>query len=85
MGPVLSETLNEVVTVTYNNKNSVSKEPYLTIPQAAEALGIPASTLRRAESAGLIKSYQPFSKRKRVVLSEIINAISSFRGGHDDV
>ena len=57
---------------------------YLTIPQAAKTLGIPTSTLRRAESAGLIKSYQPFSKRKRVVLSEVVTAIAAFGGRGND-
>jgi predicted site-specific integrase-resolvase len=65
------------------NKNN-NETRYLTIPQAADALGIPTSTLRRAESAGLIKSYQSFSKRKRVVLSEVRDAIAAFGGQGDD-
>jgi len=64
-----------------NQNKKDNQTRYLTLPEAAKTLGIPASTLRRAESAGLIKSYQPFSKRKRVVLSEVITAIASFSGG----
>lgn len=67
-----------------NQNKKDNQNRYLTLPQAAKVLGIPTSTLRRAESAGFIKSYQSFSKRKRVILSEIIAAIAEYRGGHDD-
>ncbi len=63
-----------------NQKTNDCDCRYLTLPQAAKALGIPASTLRRAENAGFVKSYRPFSKRKRVVLSEVRDAIAAFGG-----
>lgn len=66
------------------NRCAAVEQHYLTIPQAAKVLGIPVFALRRAERAGFIKSYQPFSKRKRVILSEVRDAIAEFRGGLND-
>ena len=54
---------------------------FLTIPEAAKALGISVSALRRAEHTGLVPSYQPFSNRKRVVLAEVKAAIRAQREG----
>lgn len=60
-------------------------ESYLTIPQAAESLGIPASTLRRAVKSGLVPSYLPLGQRIRVRLSEVIAVIEAQKvGGTDD-
>jgi len=70
--------------MTLNKTSNRGDCHYLTLPQAAKALGIPASTLRRAESAGLIKSYQLFSARKRVVLSEVVTAIAAFGGQNNE-
>jgi excisionase family DNA binding protein len=52
---------------------------FYTLPQAAKALGIPVSTLRRAANAGSIPVYQPFSLRKRVLLCDVITAIARGR------
>ena len=57
---------------------------YHTLPEAAKALGIPVSTLRRAVNAGLIKCYTPFSTRKRVLLSEVVAAIATHNAGGQD-
>ena len=58
---------------------------YHTLPQAAKALGIPVSTLRRAAKAGRIPVYRPFSTRKRVLLSEVVAAIAAHeKGGQDN-
>ena len=67
--------------MAHKKRNAAVEQHYLTIPQAAKVLGLPPFALRRAEKAGLINSYQPFSRRKRVILSEVRKAISEFRDG----
>jgi len=58
---------------------------YYTVPQAAEELGLPVSTLRRAVNCGLVPSYRPFGQRVRVCLSEVVAVIASSRnGGQND-
>lgn len=57
---------------------------FFTLPQAAKALGIPVSTMRRAVNAGLIKTHTPFSTRKRVLLSEVVAAIATHNSGGQD-
>ena len=52
-------------------------EGYLTIPQAADRLGIPTSTLRRAVNKGLVPFHRPFSQRIRVRLTEVVAAIEA--------
>ena len=64
-----------------HNEISGDQCRYHTLPQAAKALGIPVSTLRRAVNAGLIKCYTPFSSRKRVLLSEVVAAIATHNMG----
>lgn len=56
-------------------------EDYLTIPQAADRLGIPTSTLRRAVNKGLVPFHRPFNQRIRVRLSEIIAVIEAQQVG----
>ena len=57
---------------------------FLTLPKAAEALGIPVSTLRRAANKGLFPTYQIFNARKRILLSEVIAAMDAFNNGEQD-
>lgn len=52
-------------------------EKYLTIPAAAELLGIPVYALRRAVKKGLVPSYIPFGSRRLVKLSEILAVIEA--------
>ena len=54
---------------------------YLTVPQAADELGLPVSTLRRAVNCGLVPSYRPFGQRIRVCLSEVVAVIASTQNG----
>lgn len=49
-------------------------EKYLSIPQAAKALGIKTHALGRAVNAEIVPSHKFFNNRKRVLLSEIIAA-----------
>jgi len=58
-----------------------SREPFLTLPQAAQKLGLPVSLLRRAAKNGLLPTHQPFSLRIRVRLSEVNAAIEACRSG----
>lgn len=55
----------------------LNTDPFLSIPQAAEQLGIPVSTLRRAVNAGTVPAHRPFSRRIRVRVSEIVAAIEA--------
>lgn len=50
-------------------------DQFMTIPQAAEQLGVPVSTFRRAVFTGEIPYHRPFNQRIRVRLSEVIAAI----------
>lgn len=52
-------------------------EPFVSIVQAAEALGVHKWALRRAVKTGLIPSYQPFNSRKLVKLSEVVAFIEA--------
>ncbi|MCW5696322.1 MAG: helix-turn-helix domain-containing protein [Bauldia sp.] len=52
-------------------------EHYLTIPEAAERLGIPVWSLRRAIARGVVPSTRFGSSRRYVRLSEIENAAKS--------
>jgi hypothetical protein len=68
-----------------HNKSVCDNRRYVTLPHAAKLLGIPISTLRRAESAGLVHSYTLCSTRKRVILSEVEAAIAANSvGGRDN-
>lgn len=64
-----------------HNEISGDQCRYHTLPQAAKALGIPVSTLRRAVNAGRIPVYHPFSTRKRVLLAEVMAAIATHNAG----
>ena len=59
----------------------MTPENLTTLPQAAQQLGIPASTLRRAAKQNLIPTYSPFNSRIRVRVSEIQAVISQMRVG----
>lgn len=59
-------------------------EPYLTIPDAARKLGVPASTLRRAVNSGLLRHHTPFSSRRRILLSEVREDIAGYGQERDD-
>lgn len=60
-------------------------EPFVTIPSAAEALGLKYHALLRAVNAGLIPSYQPFGARTYVLLSEVVAYVKAHqnRGPND--
>jgi excisionase family DNA binding protein len=58
-----------------------SPEPYVTINQAAEALGIHPWALRRAVKAGAIPAYAPFNSRRLVRQSEVVAAIQASKVG----
>ena len=65
--------------------SNAGHDPFMTIPHAAERLGIPTTTLRRAVKTGLVPSYRPLGQRVRVRLSEIIAVIEAQKvvGQHD--
>jgi excisionase family DNA binding protein len=54
-------------------------EPYVTIAEAAQTLGVHTWALRRAVKAGTIPAYAPFNSRKLVRLSEVVSAIRASR------
>lgn len=62
-------------------KNIAGHEQFMTLPQAAKELGVPASTLRRAVNNGTVPFHRPFSQRVRVCLSEIIAVIEAQKSG----
>ena len=60
-------------------------EPFHTVPQAAQALGIKKHMLRRAIAGGLIPYYTPFDSTRRLVkLSEVRAVIEQHRNGGQD-
>ena len=54
-------------------------EPLLTLKAAAEMLGIPVSTLRKAVKRQLVPSYSLFNSRKRVKFSELQSVVASYK------
>jgi len=56
-----------------------------TLPEAAKELGIPVHSLRRAAKRGDIKTYQTFSKRLRVHIPEVLEALRVYNGGGNDL
>jgi hypothetical protein len=46
-------------------------EPVLTIPSAARAAGVKYHALLGAVNAGRIRSFQPFGKRRYLLLSDV--------------
>ena len=58
-----------------------NSEPLITIPCAADELGIPVSALRRAVKKGLVPVEFAFSGRARVRLSVVVAAIASYSSG----
>lgn len=54
----------------------MTNEPYCSIPEASERLGVPEYALRAAAKQGLFPLYAPFSKRWAVKISEIEAAIA---------
>jgi excisionase family DNA binding protein len=61
---------------------SHDKDPlarYVTIPSAANTLGIKAHALRRAVNKGLIPFYTPFGSRRYVRLDEVQAFIQAHR------
>ena len=59
----------------------MTRENLTTLPQAAQQLGIPVATLRRAAKQKLIPTYSPFNSRILVRVSEIQDVISQMRVG----
>ncbi|CAN0487284.1 unnamed protein product [Phaeothamnion confervicola] len=59
-------------------------EPYRSLPEASEILGVPAYALRAAAKRGLFPLYRPFSNRWAVKISEIEAAIAQTRAGGAD-
>lgn len=65
-----------------NQSNTASQpEKFLTIQQAAEALGVKAFKLDRAARRGLLPVYTIFNSRRLVRLSEVVAIIEASRGG----
>lgn len=62
-----------------------SVEPYCTIKEAAEALGIKTWALRKAVKQGLIPAYKFVGRRWMVKISEVEAAITSFNQGGANV
>ena len=58
-------------------------ERFLTVKEAAAALGIRGWKLQRAAKAGLVSTYKFYNGRQYVRLSEVIAVIKvSRKGGH---
>lgn len=60
-------------------------EPYLTLQQAAERLGVHVWALRRAVKSGMVPAYAPFNGRKLVRLSEVVAAVNASKVGGGNV
>lgn len=58
-----------------------SPEKFITIAEAAEALGVKYFKLDRAARLGLVPVYSAFNSRRLVRLSEVIALIESSRRG----
>ena len=56
-------------------------EPFLTICEAAAALGLHTWKLRRAIKAGVVPSYTLLNSRRLVRLSEVVAVIEASRKG----
>jgi excisionase family DNA binding protein len=56
-------------------------EKFLTIAEAAEAIGVEAWKLRRAAKQGAFPSYTLLNSRRLVKLSEVMAAIEASRQG----
>lgn len=71
--------------VSHTTKMSLEEftgvEPFLTLQQAAEELGVHIWALRRAVNAGTVPAYAPFNGRKLVRLSEVVAAINASKIG----
>ena len=61
-----------------------SAEPFLTVRDAADQLGLPYFKVQRAVKAGLVASYRILNGRRLVRLSELIAAIEASRDGGRD-
>ena len=62
-------------------------ERFVTLGEAAAAVGMPYWKLQRAARHGLLNTYRPFNSRHLVRLSEVIAVIEASRsreGGRDD-
>ena len=59
-------------------------EPYLTIKQVADALGVKYWQVQRAVKRNRLPSYSPFNSRKMLLLSEVRAAIAAERGSASD-
>ena len=64
-----------------DNNGTAQPEKFLTIQQAAEALGVKAFKLDRAARRGLLPVYTVFNSRRLVRLSEVVALIESSRKG----
>jgi hypothetical protein len=56
-------------------------EPYSTLKQAADLLGLPYFKLQRAGRRGLFPTYRLLNSRALVRLSEVVSAIERSRSG----
>jgi hypothetical protein len=58
-------------------KMEVATEKYITLKEAANALGLPYWKLQRAAKLGMIKTYTFLNSRQYVVISELRGFIAS--------
>lgn len=63
------------------NEQTGECERFITIKEAATALGIPYFKVQRAAQKGLIPTYWFFNSRKLVKYSEVVDVISASRSG----
>jgi hypothetical protein len=59
----------------------MTTDKFITLKEAAKALGLPEFKLRRAAKAGLIPTYTVYNSRRLVKLPELIACIESSRQG----
>lgn len=76
---------NPLAEPTHNPPERFGVEPFLTLQQAAQKLGVHVWALRRAIKAGNIPAYAPFNGRKLVRLSEVVAAINASKVGGENV
>ena len=60
---------------TRTSNEEFGVEKFLTLRAAAEALGVPQYSVRRAVKSGHFRSYNLGSKRIRVRLTEVVAAV----------
>lgn len=60
-----------------NQNTSDNDQQFLTVPQAAEACGIPAYKIRRAVKLGTLPSYGMLDRRRYVLVADIRAAMAA--------